>query len=149
MMIWELEYESRPWLLNEERSGGKRGVGGHYGRSSLVRQWRQAFAQLAEIHRVPPLEWFTVEAIPVCKDLRRPDVGNIFPAVKAAIDGLVDAAVVPDDTDVFLHALTFRPALILGYAGLRLRIGGEPCSREEADARERAHRRKLIRQFVS
>jgi hypothetical protein len=147
-MIWELEYRARPWLLNEERAGGRRGAGGQYGRARLTREWREAFANLCLEIQVPPLEWFTVEAIPICRDRRRPDVGNIFPAVKAAIDGLVDAGVAPDDTDAFLHALTFRPALILGFAGVRLRISGEPCSSEEVCARERAHRKRLVKAFV-
>lgn len=148
-MTWELEYGARPWLLNAERAGGQRGVGGRYGRSALSREWRGAYARLCEVHHVPALEWFTVEAYPICVDRRRPDVGNIYPTVKAAIDGIVDAGIVPDDTDTYLHALTFRPALILGYAGLRLRIAGEPCCPEEVVARERAHRRRLIKQFVS
>lgn len=148
-MIWELEYRAKPWLLNEERAGGKRGVGGHYGRAARTREWRDAFVKLCWLQSVPPLEWFTVEAIPVCPDQRRPDVGNVFPAVKAAIDGLIDAGVAPDDTDVYLHALTFRPALILGYAGIRLRVAGEPCCAEETLYRERALRKRLIRQFVS
>lgn len=148
-MIWELEHPERCWLLNAERAGGNRGIGGRYGRSALTRKWREAFAQLCQVERLPPLEWFTVEAIPVCQDRRRPDVGNIMPAVKAAIDGIVDAGVVPNDTDDYLHALTFRPALVLGYNALRLRVAGARCGQEEVASRERAYRKRLIRQFVS
>lgn len=147
-MIWELEYRARPWLLNEERAGGRRGAGGRYGRARLTGEWRDCFAGLAQEQRIPPLQWFTVEAIPICLDRRRPDVGNIYPAVKAAIDGLIDAGVAPDDNDVFLHALTFRPAWMLGYSALRLRVAGEPCTKEEADAREQAYRKRLLRQFA-
>lgn len=148
-MIWELEYRARPWLLNEERAGGKRGVGGYRGRATLTREWRAAFADLVLACKVPPLESLEVEVFPIYRDQRRSDVGNVYPAAKAAIDGLVDGGVVPNDTDVYLQGLTFRPSLILGYSGLRLVVTGTPCSREEADSRERAYRRRLIRQFVT
>lgn len=148
-MSWTLEYRSRPWLLNEERSGGKRGVGGYRGRAKLTRDWRGAFAELAQIDKIPMLETLEAEVLPICRDRRRGDVGNVFPAAKAAIDGLVDAGVIPDDTDDYLRGLTFRPSLILGYAALRLVITGTPCCKEEADSRERAYRQRLIRQFVS
>lgn len=148
-MNWELEYQARPWLLNEERAGGKRGVGGHRGRATLTREWRGAFAELVLLQKIPPLEWLEVEVFPVCRDRRRSDVGSVYPAAKAAIDGLVDGGVVPDDTDVYVQGLTFRPSLILGYNGLRLIVTGQPCCREEADSRERAYRRRLIRQFVT
>ena len=86
---------------------------------------------------------------PVRDRRRRSDVGNVYPAAKAAIDGLVDAGVIPDDNDRYVEAITFRPSLILGHAGLRLLVTGSPCSREERDARERAYRQKLIDKFVS
>ncbi len=147
--MWDLEYQARPWLVNAERAGGQRGVGGHRGRATLTREWRDTFARLAQVQRIPPLEWFVIEAIPVCRDRRRPDVGSVGPAAKAAIDGLIDAGIAPDDSDDYLHALTFRPALILGYDALRLRIDGVACSREECDARERTLRAKLRRRFAS
>jgi hypothetical protein len=90
----------------------------------------------------------TVEARQVCKDRRRCDVGAVFPAAKAAIDGLVDAEVIPDDTDIYLVELAFRPALVLGYNALRLTIEGAPCGREERERRECELREKLLRQFV-
>jgi crossover junction endodeoxyribonuclease RusA len=148
-MIWELEYRARPWLLNEERAGGKRGVGGHRGRATLTREWRDAFAELALLHKVPPLETLEVEVFPICRDRRRSDVGNVYPAAKAAIDGLVDGGIVPDDSDDYVQALMFRPSLILGYSALRVIVTGTPCCREEADSRERAYRQRLIRQFVT
>lgn len=38
-----------------------------------------------------------------------PDIGACYPSVKAAIDGLVDAEVIPDDTGAHLVRLTFKP----------------------------------------
>jgi crossover junction endodeoxyribonuclease RusA len=148
-MNWTLQYPARPWLLNEERAGGKRGVGGHHGRAALTREWRDAFSMRALQQKIPALETVTVEVIPLCRDRRRSDVGNVYPAAKAAIDGLVDAGVIPDDSDTYLQGLTFRPSLILGHAGLRLVITGTPCSREEAKARDAAYCKRLARQYGS
>lgn len=148
-MIWELEYRSRPWLLNEERAGGKRGVGGHRGRAALTREWRNAFAGLVLLQKIPPLESLEVEVFPICRDQRRSDVGNVYPAAKAAIDGLVDGGIVPNDTDVYVQGIMLRPCLVLGYSALQLVVTGTPCCREEADSRERAYRKRLVRQFVT
>lgn len=148
-MTWLLEYRSKPWTVNDERAGGKRGVGGYRGRATLTREWRDTFAQLCQAQRIPPLQWLTVEARQICPDRRRADVAGVSPAVKAALDGIVDAGVIPDDTDVYVHAEIFRPALILGYCGLQLRIDGQPCGGEERAARERAYRKKLLRKLVA
>jgi hypothetical protein len=148
-VIWELEYEARPWTMNDEHAGGSRGVGGHHGRAALTREWRRAFGRLCQVQRIPPLQWITVEARQISQDRRRGDVGAVAPAVKAAVDGIVDAGVIPDDSDVYVHAQTFRPALILGYSGLRLRIVGNRCSGEERAARERALKRRLLRKLTA
>jgi hypothetical protein len=36
---------------------------------------------------------------------RRRDDDNVVPTLKAMCDGLVDAGVVPDDTDAYMHKL--------------------------------------------
>ena len=40
------------------------------------------------------------------------DVAGCFPAAKAAIDGLVDAGVIPDDTPEHLASLTFLAPVV-------------------------------------
>jgi hypothetical protein len=48
---------------------------------------------------VPALDPMAVTAIPVLANGRsRPDTGARFPAIKATVDGLVDAGVIPNDT---------------------------------------------------
>jgi hypothetical protein len=42
---------------------------------------------------------------------RSQDVGACNPAVKAAIDGLVDAGILPDDSPEFVRSLVFLPPL--------------------------------------
>jgi crossover junction endodeoxyribonuclease RusA len=46
-----------------------------------------------------------IRAIYYAPDNRRRDVSNLFPSVKAAVDGLVDAGVIKDDNDKYVVAL--------------------------------------------
>ena len=105
--MWTLTYQAKPWTVNAERKGGHRtrkdgtkvahGIGGHQGRANLTAQWRRDFWALAREAKIPRLKSISVDVHQVSKGKRRPDPGSIYPAVKAAIDGLVDAKVVPDD----------------------------------------------------
>lgn len=55
---------------------------------------------------IPPLAKVRVKAIFYAPDNRRRDVSNLFPAIKAAIDGaLVDSKVLPDDSDKYVKSL--------------------------------------------
>jgi hypothetical protein len=144
-VIWKLVYESRPWALNAERAGGKRGVGGRYGQSILTKEWRKEYARLCLVQKVPALQHVDIEVRQICRDRRRCDVGAVFPAAKAAIDGIVDAGVIPDDTDDYVHETAFRPALITGTDALQLLVVGEPCSREEKIIRNQRRAIELMR----
>lgn len=144
---WTLTYGDRPWLLNAERAGGARGIGGHFGRAELVATWRTAYAQLCLAEPVPPLQWIEVEAIQHCRDRRMPDIGACFPAVKAAIDGIVDAGVIPDDNPEYLRGLTFRPPVCEGRDALVLKVSGILCGPDQRAARERALRQRLAKRF--
>ena len=105
--MWVLEYDARPWTVNAERRMHWRRHG------ALVEQWRTAYAWLARSHRIPPCDAIEIDTTPLWPNRRGvPDPGNTYPAVKAAIDGLVDAGVIPDDTDRHVHRLTFHPTLI-------------------------------------
>lgn len=42
-------------------------------------------------------------------DKRRRDVANLSPTIKAAIDGIVDAGLIPDDSDAHLVGPDLRP----------------------------------------
>jgi hypothetical protein len=55
-----------------------------------------------------------------------PDVGAPILAVKAAIDGLVDAGVLPGDDPRYVQRLTFEAPEIVGWHGLRLTITTTP-----------------------
>jgi hypothetical protein len=102
--IFTLRYDARPHTLNIDRRL-------HWSRrAEHTREWRQAFCLLAKAERIPPLGAIEIVAIPHLRDRRSQDVAACLPSVKASIDGLVDAGVIPDDDTRFVHRLTFcRP----------------------------------------
>ena len=114
---WQLFDSERPWTANAERRW-------HYHkRAQMVRDARARWAWHALAARVPRLDRIRVEAQPMSKDRRwRPDVAACYPSVKAAIDGLVDARVIPDDDDRHVLNLTFLPVDIGEANGLRITI---------------------------
>jgi len=77
-------------------------------RARIVKEWRQAFCDLARDAMLPSMEQIEVTVQPYVLNGRyRQDVGACFPHVKAAIDGLVDAGVLVDDHANIVVKLTF------------------------------------------
>jgi len=122
---WTLVDYERPWTANAERTW-------HFQkRARVVREWRERFAWLARGDRIPPLQRISVAAVPLVMNRRSlPDVGACFPAVKAAVDGLVDAGVIPDDSPQYVHSICFYAPLVGDLEGLRL-VVTEDFSRVE------------------
>lgn len=116
-MEWILYFNERPWTLNAERTW-------HYQtRAKHVKRWRDAFSDDAKFRGIPPLGRISVEALPILPTRRLQDTANCFPAVKAAIDGLVDAQVIEDDNPNFLDSIKFySPAYVKGEAGLYIKV---------------------------
>lgn len=84
---------------------------------------RRRWTFLALAARVDRLDACTVTATPLHRDGRSPqDVAACAPEVKAAVDGLVDAGVIADDTARHLRAVTFTAPDVCGRDGLRLTI---------------------------
>jgi hypothetical protein len=76
---------------------------------------------LAREQQIPRLAAARVRAWPLVKNRRGlQDVGGCLPAVKAAIDGLVDAGVLRDDSPTYLRELVFTPAVVGDVDGLML-----------------------------
>ena len=75
--------------------------------------WRKSAVKTATIRSVargqakgiPKLNKVKIRAVYYAPDNRRRDVSNLFPSVKAAVDGIVDAGVLKDDSDKFVVAL--------------------------------------------
>ena len=118
-LIFRLEFNQRPWTTNAERAGNR------WERAELVKTWRSAFALLAKSEELPAMSWISVTAEPHQKGGRLQDVGACNPAVKAAIDGLVDAGILPDDSSQYMRSLIFLPpkndknSLVLYIRGAR------------------------------
>lgn len=128
MTTYTLRYEKRPWTLNSERQGGyaktgQKGGGGHHGRAIRTKEWRAKFAELAAGY--PPLRSIEVTVLPEVRNRTMPDTGACIGAAKAAIDGLVDAGVIPEDGPKYVRRLTFLAPVVTGVDALVLRIEGD------------------------
>jgi len=116
--VYRLQYDARPWTTNTERASNR------YERARFTKEWRSAFTVLAKAHKVKPMHWATIIVEPHQKGGRLQDAGGCAPAAKAAIDGLVDAGVFPDDSGEFVRTITYlRPTR--GTSAMALWIMGE------------------------
>lgn len=118
--VWYLTDPNRPWTANTERTWH------HMKRAQVVKECRNRFYWLAKQEGIPKCDRISISAIPLAKDRRwRPDVAACYPTVKSAIDGLVDAGVIPDDNDKHLHRICFHPVEVVGFDGIRIVVWRE------------------------
>lgn len=119
---------TRTWVLEDH---GRRpltvnGVAGMHRQqwATVTRQDRTYWRLLAAQQNLPRgLQRVSIVATPLHRDRRSPqDVAACAPAVKAAVDGLVDHGLIPDDNPDHLLEITFRPPEVCGADGLRLLI---------------------------
>ena len=120
LVTFSIEYTERPWTTNGERASNR------WVRAKLVLQWRNAFHALTKYAKPPRLEWCEVTVEPYQHGGRLQDVAACNPAVKAAIDGIVDAGVIPDDSPEYLKSITFL-APKRGKNSLVLHVTGQPA----------------------
>lgn len=98
---WICNYE-RGWSLNRERTW-------HYQqRHKAVKKWRDHFKNEALALGIPTLKRVRFEVYTTFGTRALQDPGNNMPAAKAAIDGLVDAGVIPDDIPNHVASITFH-----------------------------------------
>lgn len=84
---------------------------------------RKLWWALAREAHLPHLHRARITVLPLHADRRSPqDAAACAPAAKAAIDGIIDAGVLPDDGPAHLLAVTFLQPLICGDNGMHLRI---------------------------
>lgn len=87
---------------------------------------RAEWCWLGRANGVKPCEAVSLVVTPLHKNARSPqDVAACAPEAKAAIDGLVDAGLIPDDSPKHLRSVTFLPPLIYGSDGLSIEIREE------------------------
>lgn len=94
----------KPLTLNRERNLHR------MERAKIVRACREEFGWRARAAQMRPASWIHVAAIAFQRRGPLQDVSSCHPSVKAAIDGLVDIGIVPDDTAQFVPAITYLPA---------------------------------------
>lgn len=127
--------DQRPWTANAERTW-------HYHkRADMVRRCRERFGWHTIRKRIPKQQSIYIVAQPHLRNGRSmPDVGACFPTVKAAIDGIVDAGTIPNDTPEHLLGLIFLPPEISGFDGLSIHIipGNADISEILGEIRNRA-----------
>lgn len=114
---WNLEYQARPITMNWIYGRANRAQ-----RNNANKEWRDAFMWLAVEQKIPPLERIQILAWPMLRDRRIQDVGACFPAIKAAIDGLVDAGVVPEDEPRYVTMIAMGPPVQETYDALRIQV---------------------------
>ena len=74
--------------------------------------WRTTAEKVARTSKIPPLPRVKITACPWLKGRREQDVGACVRGVKGAIDGLVDAGILADDTPEYVLSLEFLPAAL-------------------------------------
>ena len=118
MHSWIVElHGERPWTSNAERRWH------HMERARRVKDMRESFGWMAKAQGFPPMRKVRITATPLAKNRKNMmDVGACFPAVKAAIDGLVDVGVLADDDPRFVESLTFNATEVGDVDGLRLEL---------------------------
>lgn len=113
---YSLTYKARPFTQNALRNMH------HHEQARHVVEWRQAFGWLCKLQRVPHLEAIHVTVVHHRKDKRSVDIGACMPAAKAAIDSLIDAKVIDDDTPQYVRSITFVAPIVSGFDGLELQL---------------------------
>lgn len=110
---WELIHYGRPISLNDYRK--------RHWKDRSDGEWKDAYAVLAKLEKVPRLARARFEAQGFGPGNEQ-DPGNCYPSVKAAIDGVVLAGVLPDDRGVHVRGITLLPWRKASRPGLRLVI---------------------------
>lgn len=119
LVEYRLEFAERPWTTNAERAGNR------WKRAENTKRWRKAFTRLALTSSMPRLAHATFIAYPYQHGGILQDVAACNPAVKAAIDGIVDAGIIPDDTPNYCRNIIFMPPQ-RGKNALVLHVVGQP-----------------------
>lgn len=114
---WTLRFDERPWTVNAERRWSP------FERAEIVKRWRHAFGTLARAAGIPPCGRIVVHAYPHARSRRAlADTGACYGAVKAAVDGLVDADIVVNDGPDYVAAIVLHAPQVTGADALELHI---------------------------
>jgi crossover junction endodeoxyribonuclease RusA len=87
---WRIDLPCGPLLTSNQRLH-------HQAKARMTRHLRVEAKLLTLAAKIPRLERVHVYAYVIPPDRRKRDPANWYPSVKAAIDGITDAGVIPDD----------------------------------------------------
>lgn len=113
---WTLvEDGARPLTVNRAKAMH------HQAWATRIKATRGLWWHLADMWQVPRLNRARITAVPLHADRRTPqDTSACAPHVKAAVDGLIDAGILYDDTADFLPLIAYTGPLVCGINGLAL-----------------------------
>lgn len=117
MSTYALTHYAKPWTMNFQR-----GTASRWKVAALTDEWRGVFHLLALEQHIPRLTRVTIVVDHQTRTRQLPDTCAIAPAYKAALDGIVDAGILPDDGPEYVHAVTFLPAHRTGRDALTLTL---------------------------
>lgn len=100
-LVYSFHYKARPWTVNSERAGNR------WTRAKNTKEWRTVFADATKEYGCVTLTQARVSVFLEMKG-RLQDTGACMPAVKAAIDGMVDGGLFVDDTGEHVESLEFH-----------------------------------------
>lgn len=107
----------RPYTVNQLAKDGRWKWRAH---TASTRQFWWALGLEARV-RSAGLTYITIDVTPLHANARSPqDTGACAPHAKAAIDGLVDAGLIPDDNPDHLGWTRYLPPRICGIDGMEL-----------------------------
>ena len=112
-----MRHEKRPFTVN----GIYRSH--HHVAAPQIKHWRETFKGLAEDIGLPAMERCHVTVWVELKNRRSiPDTGACYSAVKAAIDGLVDAGCLPDDGPEEIASIKMHAPVVTGVDALEIEV---------------------------
>ncbi len=97
----------------------------HYARrSEIVRQWRWAAKLYTRQAKVQPYEW--CEITMHVKQARGvlADPGAHYPVLKACVDGIVDAGILPSDDGRYVRSIVQQPPMRGNRDEIRITLAG-------------------------
>lgn len=100
-IVYVFTVAARPWTVNSERASNR------FERAKKTKLWRGFFADKAALFHVMRLTQARVEVALTLKGQLQ-DTAACMPAVKAAIDGMVDGGMFEDDTGEHVESITFH-----------------------------------------
>lgn len=121
----EIPAPARMITMNWERGAN------HFTKAAVVASWRLAAKVAAWETKIGSYDRVDIECWPSQKRGVLADTGSHFPVLKACVDGLVDAGVLPDDRGAEVASVTMH-APVRGPDGIRLSVAECVATNEEA-----------------